>query len=585
MTSVPAAHAASATMTTYTSQYGAPGSPSLVQDRTTGDITFSSSDLYVWRPLSCVIPGESGRKYFSSGIPLIGRSMIDQLGTDWYKDNFVKGTGLRMLHVPSVVVTDPIAYSYDPINYGSIKKRVAIRDSTLTDGDYAAQDLLFSAPTTSYSNRDRIDKIQKFTLDIDDATVPDWLAIYHGSASPGYQFQDIDLIYQGGLPYGLPGYQTMEIVATTITFPHTISLQSGDVIYGYDIDSTGMDPMTADTGTTVKIDAQGSSYTTQWFPNDQSDYVGLYRVHTDGSVTITTTDTASKAYAVILRPQWHGQTDVINQIVIPGSRVSYDGEQGIGCFIINPYGADGPERGIIFDEARAKSPVIQTAKWHTGTFVTSDSFRHFNPGPLRSTQVPEPEPEPAPTSGNVTVPPRYIPDTSLQVGRFNFSGMEVIQFTGFSNETFGGCSVFSMTEITTRQAVRNTSHGLTGLEVYQVPLDYSEPARYTCMIADTEISGTSIAKSPLYVDLLSYVIDDNYFGWGSTGQFLGMGLVGVLAMLSCMVGYNRKHLISAGVLFTVGIGLLGYFGLLDVPQILMSFLVVTLILLIFQRRQ
>ena len=165
-TSVPAAHAASATLTTYDRQYVGPGMPTIVQDDVTGDVTVAGYGLHVWRPVSCNIPGE-GRVIFSSGIPLIGRGMITQLGTDWYYDNFVKNTGLKQIHIPSVVITEPLAYSYDPIDYSSIRKVVAIRDPTLRSGDTESEDVLFRAPTTPFSNSRRIEKIQKFTLNID----------------------------------------------------------------------------------------------------------------------------------------------------------------------------------------------------------------------------------------------------------------------------------------------------------------------------------------------------------------------------------------------------------------------------------
>ena len=151
------------------------------------------------------------------------------------------------------------------------------------------------------------------------------------------------------------------------------------MIYGYDIDSTAMTAMSRDTGATVNVDLQGSSYTTQFFPADQSDYIGLYRVDSDGSLTITTTDTESKAYAVILRPQWHGQTDSVNSITIPGSRLTEAGD--VRCVILNPYGTDGvarTSRVVLSSETSS----VSTVPWYTGVFQASDSFRHYTPGPL-----------------------------------------------------------------------------------------------------------------------------------------------------------------------------------------------------------
>ena len=55
--------------------------------------------------------------------------------------------------------------------------------------------------------------------------------------------------------------------------------------------------------------------------------------------------------------------------------------------------------------------------------------------------------------------------------------------------------------------------------------------------------------------------------------------------MSCMVGFNRKHLAPAAVTFVVGIGLMGYFGIMEVTEAALAAVVVVVILAVFQRRQ
>ena len=82
--------------------------------------------------------------------------------------------------------------------------------------------------------------------------------------------------------------------------------------------------------------------------------------------------------------------------------------------------------------------------------------------------------------------------------------------------------------------------------------------------------------------MLNSLTTQDRFGWGSP-QFLGLGIIGFMGLLSCMVGFNRKNLAASAVTFTIGIGLMGYVGILNVTESVMAAVVVVTILAVFQR--
>ena len=64
---------------------------------------------------------------------------------------------------------------------------------------------------------------------------------------------------------------------------------------------------------------------------------------------------------------------------------------------------------------------------------------------------------------------------------------------------------------------------------------------------------------------------------------MGIGIIGFLGLMSCMVGYNRKNLAASAVTFVVAIGMMGYFGILNVTEAMMAALITVTILAVFQR--
>lgn len=96
--------------------------------------------------------------------------------------------------------------------------------------------------------------------------------------------------------------------------------------------------------------------------------------------------------------------------------------------------------------------------------------------------------------------------------------------------------------------------------------------------------GTVPAAAALGVGAQTFLTayEDDTFGWGSP-DFLGLGLVGVMGILSAMAGFSRKNLPASAIVFAVVIGAFGWLGLMDVPEVVMSGITVAAILIVFQR--
>ena len=91
-------------------------------------------------------------------------------------------------------------------------------------------------------------------------------------------------------------------------------------------------------------------------------------------------------------------------------------------------------------------------------------------------------------------------------------------------------------------------------------------------------------ESPTGLTSFVSAYESNQFGWGGDTNFLGLGIVGVMCLMSAMVGFNRKHLPASAVIFITLIGAFGYFGLLNVTETVMGALVMLAILMVFQRQ-
>ena len=115
-----------------------------------------------------------------------------------------------------------------------------------------------------------------------------------------------------------------------------------------------------------------------------------------------------------------------------------------------------------------------------------------------------------------------------------------------------------------------------------IPPSPEESFTYSCKYDGQVHTGTVLAKAPMYRSLIQDLTHTDIFGWGSP-QFLGIGIIGFLGLMSCMVGYNRKNLAASAVTFVVAIGMMGYFGILNVTEAMMAALITVTILAVFQR--
>ena len=566
------------TVQTYGSVHTAPTAQVIyTTDIGTGDLTVTSADLYTWRVVQCDIPGESDI-VFSSGIPLVSRAMIDHVGLDWPESDFVALSGMDLVYTPNILVSDAIAYTYFFFDYGTLTEAVYWE----SPGGGTVEELV--TMSEAFTNAAGVDKFHKWTLDTSGYRADDVLSIrFEGSTdrtSQAVSHRDHETIFQGGLPFGKPGYQTMEIMSTIKGGDSsTLDLQVGDVVYGYGI-FPGVTMVKMAGGFTYQI----SSVTP--YPNLVTDPFVLYRVSVGGTYDPFADSSIenSKKYAVHLRPQWSAQTEDLQEIVIPGSRITESGV--VTCSIGNPWGADGANTTYSYTKPSRTPAVSQSSSWYTGIFESSDEFRSYHPGGVTLPGVPT-APGVVTSRPNSTIiiddlPGLLIPPNTMNVTRTNTTGVESLVISGLRSEDFKGCEVFSLTQVKYLEGASSMTGGVIN---FTVPVDYDEPVRYTCHINNGTVRGTELAAAPLYLDLLRQINQENIFGWDSGNDFLGFGVVGFLALLSCTVGYNRRHLVSAGITFVLGIGLMGYLEILTVPQMLMSFLLVILILVIFQRRQ
>ena len=75
---------------------------------------------------------------------------------------------------------------------------------------------------------------------------------------------------------------------------------------------------------------------------------------------------------------------------------------------------------------------------------------------------------------------------------------------------------------------------------------------------------------------------EDRFGWGAP-DFLGLGIVGVMGIMTAMVGFSRKNLPASAVMFAVVIGGFGWAGLMNITEAVMAGITVAVILIVFQR--
>ena len=84
-------------------------------------------------------------------------------------------------------------------------------------------------------------------------------------------------------------------------------------------------------------------------------------------------------------------------------------------------------------------------------------------------------------------------------------------------------------------------------------------------------------------DQITEFIKDDPYGLGVSDNIFGMPLTATFAILISMVGYNRRHIPVAAILFITTFSVLAYMQLVDLPQVLVGILIVVSILLIFSK--
>ena len=123
-----------------------------------------------------------------------------------------------------------------------------------------------------------------------------------------------------------------------------------------------------------------------------------------------------------------------------------------------------------------------------------------------------------------------------------------------------------------------------------VPVNEADPIQISCEFDLEQPDGTiskhaylekSVATKPAFVDIISE-IQDNRFGWGG-GNLLGIGFMGVMVILSAMAGFNRVSLPASMIVSVSVITLAAFFGLITIPQYVITAVIVIAILGIFQR--
>ena len=331
----------------------------------------------------------------------------------------------------------------------------------------------------------------------------------------------------------------------------------------------------------------------------------IYRVNVDSATYapyLPASLSYGRAFAAATPMYTASGVDDVQHVIIPGYLLKDDPDaptdapHTVTCNIVNPFGPDGPPVSRTYTRQIGNYPTPVTP-WFTGKFVDVPVIGSNN---LNATGRPAVLPAQAPPTVvhaqpntydlpavNITMPDRLDPGPIMferSTGAFH---RIIVYIDPGVNAT--ACTLTSMTSMQS-YPMEDVEFPLRYYPKYKVFLESQiatdEPFRYNCQTATGNMSGTVLADQPAFIGLLANVTGGNdVFGWGGGTEFLGIGLVGFLGLMSCLVGYNRKNLAPAAVTFVVAIGLMGYFGILNVSESLLAALIVVVILAVFQRRQ
>ena len=119
---------------------------------------------------------------------------------------------------------------------------------------------------------------------------------------------------------------------------------------------------------------------------------------------------------------------------------------------------------------------------------------------------------------------------------------------------------------------------------------YTGTLRLSCDIGLS--SGTTVAHRTIQAGtpgvlgpgavLAIAAYQDDRLGWGAP-DFMGLGLVASMGLITAMVGFSRKNLAGSAIIFAAVIGAMGWIGLMNVTEAMMAGITVAVILIVFQR--
>ena len=562
-------------------------------------MVITSADLYTWAPVHCTAPRAGLDAYFSSGFPITSYASINR--DDWYTADVIG----RLNNAASEYFAFDSATIYVFFKSGIPVLGSGVLDYKLSIQYYPAGTTTF---TTNTSNTERVSlgksiapgTIVKITVNPDDLEVGGYV---------GARLFRVDGLHPSTVvTYSpVPSDQQAKVNYVIVGSPAGADVNTQTVMFGDQFTASGADVPTSSvsikTGDIISMSKPDNYVTSVRQINTDGVYTTgtIFRANVDNA-TYTPYTSGDRKYASVATPMYTAAgTDNDNNIVVPGYMLSdkagTTGPHNITCNIINPWGADGANVTRSYNPHTGSYPVPATP-WFTGSFravsVVGSNALNLN---LAAATLPNQPPTVLLPHINTTVynlpavdftfPDRLEPGP-IMFERSTGANHRIILYSEPAiNVT--ACKLTSMTSMQSSQ-MENLTWPPRYYPKYDVFLEskiaFDEPFRYNCQTAAGNMSGTIIADQPAFIGLLANVTGGNdVFGWGGGQDFLGIGLVGFLGLMSCMVGFNRKNLAPAAVTFVIAITLMGYFGILEVSEALLAAIIVVVILAVFQRRQ
>lgn len=260
------------------------------------------------------------------------------------------------------------------------------------------------------------------------------------------------------------------------------------------------------------------------------------------------------------------------------------------CQTHNPFGSDAAQTYSFQYQPRVGAVPAFLYPWYTGDFTGArptllPTGVQITGGQGGITQIPGSILGFPSTHNGTLTPFKFVAPTIPPIANGTSSVIRTadqVFVTLGGNDTKGECVIYSRTLI--KNHTVSGPQFVNGSSVFVANVSASEPLTYTCQSGGREHTGQSLPHTPYYTTLIGMLENETLTGWTGSSEYLGLGIMGVLGLLSCMVGFSRTYIARGAVVFIIGISVMGWIGILSLSEALFSGVIVIVILAVFQRR-